>query len=193
MNSRYRSLRALAGFGLSAALFAACSGNGSAEKPQESALSPLPTKTTISAALGTTLKLRSGIGTDKPDPNLGPPEIEVAATRFVDPVKATDDPVAKPAPGNRLVAVRFTFTDRSVNPFKTAPDDASVVDGQGKSYQAKVALRLSVSPLIPTVDVPAGGTQTGYIPFEVPQGVSITKVHWAMDLGAGQTGEWKVS
>jgi hypothetical protein len=193
VNRRYRFFRALSGFGLPIALFTACSGNnGSAEKPSEPALSPLPTKTTIDAALGTTIKLRSGIGTDKPDPNLGPPEIEVAVTKFVDPVKGGDDPLSGAAPGNRLVAVLFTFTDRGVNPFKTAVDAATVVDAQGKAYKDKVALSLSVHPLITTVNVPAGGTQTGYIPFEVPQGASITKVRWAMDLGVGQTGEWNL-
>jgi len=175
------------------ALLTACSGNGPAEKPSESALSPLPEKTTIDAALGTPIKLKSSLGTDKPDPNLGPPEIEVAATRFVDPAKDTGDPVGSPAPGNRLVAVEFSFTDRSVNPYKTATDAATVVDAQGKSYKDKVALRLSVNPLITSVNVPAGGTQTGYIPFEVPQGVSISKVRWSMDLDTGQVGEWKLS
>ncbi|GLY91705.1 hypothetical protein [Actinoallomurus iriomotensis] len=193
MNSPYRFFRALAGFGLSVALFTACSGNGATEEPSESALSPLPTQTTIAAALGSTIKLRSGIGTDKPDPNLGPSEIEVAATKVADPVKGEDDPLASPAPGNRLIAVEFTFTDRGVNPFKTAVDAATVVDAQGKSYKDKVALHLSVNPLVSTVNVPAGGTQTGYIPFEVPQGATITKVRWAMDLGAGQTGEWNLS
>jgi hypothetical protein len=186
----HRICRAAVGAGPLIALLTACSPGGSAADPAGTPLSPLPEKTTIVAALGTTIKLKSSLGTDVPDPNLGPPEIEVTATDVVDPVKGTDDPVASPAPGDRLVAVKFSFTDRSVNAYRTAPDAATVIDEHGKSYEAKTALRLSVSPLLNSVNVPPHGTQAGYIPFEVPQGVSIVKARWALDLDTGQAGEW---
>jgi hypothetical protein len=154
-------------------------------------LTPLPAKTTIVAPLGTAITLKSTLGTDKPDRNLGPPEIEVTATKFVDPVKGVTDPLWRPRRGDRLVAVAFAFTDRSVNPYRTAVSDTAwIVDDRGRLYKDKVALNPPVRPLLTAVNVPAGGTQAGYVPFEVPQQTKITKARWTMDMDTGQVGEW---
>lgn len=139
-------------------------------------------------SLGTAVMVKSA--EPEGEAPVGAPQMQITAARVIDPAK-TKDTTLPPDAGTRYVAVQYVFHNPTGQPYKTAEDSAAyVVDDQGKRYGYKFTF-LKVRTLA-TIDVQPGGTQTGYVSFQVPKTAKLAKAQWTMDLGVGQTGQWNL-
>jgi len=95
----------------------------------------------------------------------------------------------------QLIAVQFQIVNTGSVGYADAPGNgAVVVDSRGGQTESTLLFtKIAAGALFPVaVKIPPGKRADGFLVFEVPKGVTITEVQFAMDSGFGGTGAWEV-
>ncbi|MFE2415125.1 DUF4352 domain-containing protein [Kitasatospora sp. NPDC059408] len=136
------------------------------------------------ARIGDTIALK---GMDKAN------TADVVAVKVVDPAESANE-YLKPADGKHYVAVQFQIKATGAQAYGEVPaSSAKVVDTQGQAYGPNLE-ETKAGPAFQTpTNIAPGETGKGFVTFEVPDGVKLDKVQFALDNGfANQVGQWKV-
>jgi uncharacterized protein YceK len=158
-----------------------------AAKPAPAVASSVPMQV-VPSAVGATLTVHTQTGQ----------AVSITLLK-VDPkavsLQSQDDATA----GNRYYAAQLRYT----NPGKvtytaiTANNGASLTDTQGQQYTLNPSGQinaLSSGPqLQASLNIPAGGSITGWLLFVVPTSAHIVQVQIAGDMGLTDAGTWKVA
>ncbi len=111
--------------------------------------------------------------------------------KVIDPATGADQSSA-PANGKRLVGLVFTIKALTGSPQnEDANNDAVVVGGNGQNYSAdfdRIAGYTNFDTGV--IHVAQGDTVTGSVTFQVPNGVTVSKVQWTALSGFGSRVEW---
>jgi hypothetical protein len=119
--------------------------------------------------------------------------ITFTATQAADPAAAEH---SAPSPGYRYLAVKLTITNTTGSTWHGdgVPTVRSVViASDGKQYGAVPASTTLAPPFAAHLVLPAGGTATGAVTFQVPATAAITSVQIALTPDAAAIGLWTIS
>jgi hypothetical protein len=137
---------------------------------------PQPGGTRLLAALGETLTLtaRDGVA------------VAVSVGAVADPATGS----IPPRPDHRYVAIRVRLENVGVFEYRDTPSNgAYLVDDAGHQHGADIAD--SVLPALGSPRVKPGFVETGFITFEVPEGVEPVRFLLTLNGGFGpETGVW---
>ncbi len=102
-----------------------------------------------------------------------------------------------PDAGNRLVGAELKITGISGS-MQRGDDDADantlVIGTNHQTYQPDfVTLAAGTDFDSGDFTTSQGSVSVGYVPFQVPQGIGISEIHWAELYGSSQTAAWTVS
>jgi hypothetical protein len=153
-------------------------------------VTPFPSGTSASAGhqeppgqIGSSFELKDGSG------NL----YRVTLTKVIDPAKGGNQ-FTVPDAGKRFVGLVFRVKALTGSPKdEDANNDAVVVGSNGQSYSADfdgIAGYTSFDHGV--IHVSQGETVTGAVTFQVPNGVTVSKVQWTALSGFGSEVEWIV-
>lgn len=119
--------------------------------------------------------------------------LRVTLVRVARKTKATDG-ISHPGAGKRYYAAQLRLVNTGRKTFSDAMDnDATVIDGQGQSFQPDIVESIKAGPMFPdTVNVVPGGKSLGWIVFAVPKRSTITRVQFVADSGFSNGAEWRV-
>ena len=127
-------------------------------------------------------------GNNKPGEKLSVAVVKVAAT-----TEATDG-FTRPSKGMRFAAVQFRLHNLGKSTYTDSPDNgAKVFDQQGQSFGSYITggnVKAGPGFASGTVNIAPGGSELGYVTFQVPRHFRIAKIQFGTDSGFGQTGEW---
>ncbi|MGA5818507.1 DUF4352 domain-containing protein [Kitasatospora sp. NPDC094028] len=141
-------------------------------------------KAPAAAKIGDTIALK---GMDKGN------TADVTAVKVVDPAESASE-YLKPAEGKHYVAVQFQIKATGAQAYSEVPaSSAKVVDAQGQAYGPNLE-ETKAGPAFQTpTNIAPGDTGKGFVTFEVPDGMKLDKVQFALDNGfSNQTGQWKI-
>jgi hypothetical protein len=114
----------------------------------------------------------------------------VTLVKVIDPARAADQ-FSAPDSGRRRVGLIFRIKALTGSPQnEDANNDAVVIGGNGQTYSAdfdKIAGYTDFNN--GAIHVPQGGTVTGSVTFQVPNGVTVSRVQWTALSGFGSTVE----
>jgi hypothetical protein len=130
-----------------------------------------------------------GDGEDRPaDAQQVPREGDVQ----VDPAQGAAGPFDTPDSGTRFVGAVFRITGVSGSPKDDdADNDAALAGSNGQTYTCDfndIAGYADFNDGV--IQVAQGGTTTGAVSFQVPDGVQVTDVQWSPANGFGATVQW---
>jgi len=117
----------------------------------------------------------------------------VTLVRVIDPARGADQ-FSSPASGKRFVGLVFKVKALTGSPqSEDANNDAVLVGGNGQNYPADFNGIAGYTNFDSgTIHVAQGDTVTGSVTFQVPVGVTVSKVQWSALSGFGSTVEWDV-
>ena len=118
----------------------------------------------------------------------------VTLVKVIDPARGADQ-FSFPQSGKRFVGLVFRIKALTGSPQnEDANNDAVLVGGNGQAYSADFDNITGYTNFDNgTIHVAQGGTVTGSVTFQVPDGVKVSKVHWTALSGFGSTVQWNVS
>jgi hypothetical protein len=132
------------------------------------------------ARIGSSFDVQDGIGDT----------YQVTLVKVVDP--AQGGPFTSPDGGMRFVAAVFRITGVRGSPKEDdAYNDAALVGSNGKTYTWDVTELAGYGDFNDgLIQVAQGGTTTGAVSFQVPDGVQVRDVQWSSNNGFGTTVRW---
>jgi len=159
-------------------------------KPASVSVTPFPSGASTSAGpqeppgkVGSSFELKDGSGD----------AYQVTLTKVIDPAKG-ENQFTVPASGKRFVGLVFRVKALTGSPKdEDANNDAVVIGGNGQNYSADfdgIAGYTSFDHGV--IHVSQGETVTGAVTFQVPNGVTASKVQWTALSGFGSEVEWIV-
>jgi hypothetical protein len=118
---------------------------------------------------------------------------QVTLVKVIDPARGAGQFDA-PDSGKRFVGAVFSIKALTGSPQnEDANDDAVLVAGNGQNYSADFGDIAGYTNFDSgTIHVAQGGTVTGAVTFQVPNGVMVSKVQWSALSGFGSMLEWDV-
>ena len=125
----------------------------------------------------------------------GGEKMQVTVLAVQDPL--TVNPAADTAdPGTRFVSVKIRLTDVGSTAYGDSPSNGAVLldnaDQQAKS--TIVSGGPAGNGFAPQANIPPGGTEVGWIPFEINQGNQPAKFQFTLNSGfADQIGQWALA
>jgi hypothetical protein len=134
--------------------------------------------------LGTPFDLKDGSGNT----------YQVTLVKIIDPARGAGQS-SSPDSGKRLVGAVFRIKALTGSPQnEDANSDAVLVGGNGQHYPADFSDVAGYTSFDSgTIHVAQGDTVTGAVTFQVPDGVTVSKVQWGALSGFGSTVEWNVA
>lgn len=119
---------------------------------------------------------------------------QVTLVKVIDPATGAGQ-FGTPDSGKRFVGAVFRVKAVKGSPQnEDANDDAVLVGGNGKNYSADFSAIAGYTNFDNgEIRVSQGGTVTGAVTFQVPNGVSVSKVQWGALSGFGAIVEWDVN
>jgi hypothetical protein len=139
---------------------------------------------TLTGPLGTVFTVTST------DNSGNPVSYDVTADKVLDRATGADE-FSTPDPGNRFVGVKFTIAGDAGYSTDDANNDAVLQGSDGQVYTADFnSISAGTNFNSGDFSVTAGRTQTGWVTFQVPDGVSVTSVQWQPGLGDQQPATW---
>ncbi len=134
-----------------------------------------------SAGIGSSFDVQDGIGDT----------YQVTLVKVVDPAQGAG-PFTSPDSGTRFVGAVFRITAVSGSPKgDDANNDAALVGSNGHTYTcdfADIAGYANFNDGV--IQVAQGGTTTGAVSFQVPDGVQVKDVQWSSANGFGAVVQW---
>ena len=117
----------------------------------------------------------------------------VTLVKIIDPAQGADQ-FTTPDSGERFVGAVFTIKALSGSPQnEDANNDAAVVGSNGQTYTADLGDIAGYTNFSNgSINVAQGGTSTGAVVFQVPDGVKVREVQWTAASGFGSTVQWQV-
>ena len=117
----------------------------------------------------------------------------VTLVKVVDPAKGADQ-FTVPESGKRFVGLIFRVKALAGSPQnEDANNDAVVVSGNGQTYSADFDGIAGYTNFNGgAIRVAQGATVTGSVTFQVPNGVTVSRVRWTALSGFGAKVEWNV-
>jgi len=118
---------------------------------------------------------------------------QVTLAKVIDPAKG-ENQFAVPADGKRFVGLIFRIKALTGSPqTEDANDNAVVIGGNGQTYSADFNGIAGYTNFDDgTIRVAQGDTVTGSVTFQVPDGVTVSRVTWTALSGFGSMVEWIV-
>jgi hypothetical protein len=115
----------------------------------------------------------------------------VALVKVIDPARGADQ-FSSPDSGKRFVGLVFKIKALTGSPQnEDANNDAVLVGGNGQNYPADFDGIAGYTNFDSgTIHVAQGETVTGAVTFQVPDGITVSKVQWSALSGFGMTAEW---
>lgn len=148
------------------------------------AASPSSSSSEMSGPLGTKFTITT---TDDSGNNVS---YDVSAVRVLDPAHGTDQ-FSTPDSVKRFVGVKFTITGVVGYSNDDSNIDASIQGSDGQVYTADFnAISAGTNFNGGNFSVNAGSTQTGWVTFQLPHGVSVTSVQWQPGFGGQAPAVW---
>lgn len=117
----------------------------------------------------------------------------VTLVKIIDPAQGADQ-FTTPDSGKRFVGAVFTIKALSGSPQnEDANNDAAVVGRNGQTYTADLGDIAEYTNFSNgSINVAQGGTSTGAVVFQMPNGVKVREVQWTAAGGFGSTVQWQV-
>ena len=117
----------------------------------------------------------------------------VTLVKVIDPARGADQ-FSSPDSGKRFVGLVFKVRALIGSPKnEDANIDAVLVGGNGQNYSADYDGIAGYTNFDSgTIHVAQGDTVTGAVTFQVPDGITVSKVQWTAVSGFGLTVEWNV-
>lgn len=117
----------------------------------------------------------------------------VTLVKVIDPARGADQ-FSSPDGGKRFVGLVFRIKALTGSPQnEDANNDAVLVGSNRQNYSADFDGITGYTNFDSgTIHVAQGDTVTGSVTFQVPQGVTVSKVQWSALSGFGSTVEWNV-
>jgi hypothetical protein len=118
---------------------------------------------------------------------------QITLAKVIDPAKGANQ-FSSPDGGKRFVGLVFRINSLSWIPQnEDANNDAALIGGNGQTYSADLNSIAGYTNFdTGLIHVAQGDTVTGAVAFQVPDGVTISKVQWDTLSGFGSTVEWKL-
>ncbi len=118
---------------------------------------------------------------------------QVALIKVIDPAQGADQ-FTTPDNGTRFVGAVFTIKAISGSPQnEDANSDAAVVGSNGQTYNADFDSIAGYTNFNEgQINVAQGESTTGVVTFQVPTGVTVSKVQWSPSFSFGSTVQWNV-
>lgn len=115
----------------------------------------------------------------------------VTLMKVIDPARGAGQ-FSSPDSGKRFVGLVFKIRALTGSPQnEDANNDAVLVGGNGQNYTAAFdAIAGYTNFDSGTIHVAEGDTVTGAVTFQVPDGITVSKVQWSALSGFGRTAEW---
>lgn len=169
---------------------------GASTAPTSPPTTPATSTTTTTVPPTTTTTLPPGVGATLSGTDGSGDTIAVTLNQIADPFTDTSDFPTSPDPGTRFVALEFTITNQgpSGNYEGDVNSAAIVVGSNSDSYDpdtsVDVALEDSSYPVFQdgAYTIVPGTSQTGWVGFELPTGVTVSQVHFAGNSLVWQVG-----
>ena len=120
--------------------------------------------------------------------------IAVTEVKVVDP-DASNNEFETPTPGDRFESIQFRIVNLGTGTYQDDPlAETSATDAAGQTMQQAIVTSTTAgAQMSSSVNLAPGDTALGYVTFNVPNGDSIAKAEYSLNLGvAGGTGEWQV-
>jgi len=116
---------------------------------------------------------------------------QVTLVKIIDPAQGATS-FDTPKNGNHFVGAVFTIKALQGSPKdEDADTDAALVGSDGQTYTADFDSIAGYTDFnYGAIKVAQGDSATGAVTFQVPNGVTITKVQWSPGGGIGTTVEW---
>jgi len=120
-------------------------------------------------------------------------KFRVTLVKIIDPARGADE-YATPDSGKRFVGAIFKIKALSGSPQdENANNDAAAIGSDGQTYLADFNDISGYTNFDNgSIQVTQGETVTGSVTFQVPDGVTITKVQWTSASGSGTAVQWDV-
>lgn len=120
-------------------------------------------------------------------------QLDVTIKKWADPATPADE-FTTPEAGKRWVAAQFLLTNTGKKTYADAPSNgAQALDGDGQRFDTTFGDVTAGPSMTTDAKVPPGGKALGWIVFEVPKGVKVSDVQFAMDSGmSDESGQWKI-
>jgi hypothetical protein len=117
----------------------------------------------------------------------------VTLLKVIDPARGADQ-VNAPDSGKRLVGLIFRVKAMAGSPQnEDANNDAVIAGGNGHTYSAAFDRVAGYTDFNRgAIQVAQGETVTGSVAFQIPNGVTVSRVQWTALSGFGSTVEWNV-
>ena len=117
----------------------------------------------------------------------------VTLVKVIDPAQGADQ-FTTPDNGKRFVGTVFTVTAISGSPKnEDANSDASVVGSNGQTYTSDFNSIAGYTDFSNgQINVAQGQSVTGAVTFQVPVGVTVTRVLWSTSAGFSSSVQWSV-
>ena len=118
----------------------------------------------------------------------------VTMVKVIDPARGADQS-SSPDTGKRFVGLVFRIRALTGSPQnEDADSDAVLVGGNGQTYSADYSDGIAGYTNFDSgsIHVAQGNTVTGAVTFQVPDGVTISKIQWSALSGFGSMVEWNV-
>ena len=147
-----------------------------------------------SGALATGLQAPPGkVGTQFDLPDSSGDTYRVTLVKVIDPARGADQ-FSSPDSGKRFVGLVFKIKALTGSPQnEDANNDAVLVGGNGQNYSADFDGIAGYTNFDSgAIHVAQGDTVTGAVTFQVPEGVTVSKVQWSALSGFGSMVEWDV-
>jgi hypothetical protein len=163
---------------------AAC---GTAVSPSASS-SPAASSAVATGQLGHTVTVFASDGT----------AYTVAAMKVLDPAQASPDAAATPAPGTRFVGVEYVISATAGSLSEDARNGAFARGSDGQIYSAVTDGAITAGTAFGggtgQITLAPGQSATGWVTFQIPDGVTVTSVEWRPNEQSNATGlTWNVS
>ena len=160
-------------------------GGGTTVNQPSTANASTPTPAAAAAHVGATLTL-NGLNSEK---------LQITLVKVVDPAPASSAFEAVPA-GMREIALELRYKNvGTVTYNQSILTDITVIDQASHEFSVDLAYDTTAGPGFPSnsVDIAAGETVDGFVPFQVQTASVVNKVKIGLDEGFGpDTGEWLV-
>jgi hypothetical protein len=103
---------------------------------------------------------------------------DVTAVKLLDPARGSDE-FEVPDSGKRFVGVKFEITGSGGYAHDNANSDALIQGSDGQTYDADFS-SISAGTNFNSGDfgVTSGRTQSGWVTFQLPKGVSVAEIQW---------------
>ena len=122
----------------------------------------------------------------------------VAAMKVLDPAQASPDAAATPAPSTRFVGVEYVISATAGSLSEDARNGAFARGSDGQIYSALADGPITAGTAFGggtgQITLAPGQSATGWVTFQIPDGVTVTSVEWRPNEQSNATGlTWNVS